>query len=96
MYIVINENKQQIGFKGLELVDVFIGLTLIMSLLILSSFESLRYISLILLVISVFMFLPINLSQKNRMYKIIYLVFKYLKKDKIFIYQSIEIKGEND
>lgn len=92
MYIVINENKQQIGFKGLELMDIIVGLPLIMFILLLFSFEGLRLLALILLVISIFMFLPINLSKKNRMYKIIFLVIKYLKKDKIFIYQRLENK----
>lgn len=92
MYIVINENKQQIGFKGLELTDIIVGLPLIIFILLLFSFERLRLLALILLVISIFMFLPINLSKKNRMYKIIFLVIKYLKKDKVFIYQSLENK----
>ena len=35
MYIVINENKKQIGFKGLEFIDIVVGLPLIMFILLL-------------------------------------------------------------
>jgi hypothetical protein len=50
------------------------------------SFSSLRAISIICFVIAVFMFLPINLSKKNRMYKVMTLVISYFKKDKNYIF----------
>lgn len=86
MYIVVSDTKRKVGFKGLEVNDLIFGLPLFIILLLLFSFESMRMISLILLVISVFMFLPINLSKKNRMYKIMYLAFSYLKRKKEYIY----------
>ena len=38
--------------------------------------------------IGIFCLLPINVSKKNRMYKVIGLMFKYLFKDKTFIYKN--------
>ena len=38
--------------------------------------------------IGVFCLLPINVSKKNRMYKVIGLIFKFLIREKIFVYQK--------
>ena len=86
MYITIQNTKRRIGFGGLELNDLIFGFPLFFILLLMFSFEGIRFISLILLVISIFMFIPITLSKKNRMYKIIGLVIKFLKKDRKFVY----------
>jgi len=59
------------------------------------SFSELRIIALILLVITIFMFLPINISKKNRMYKVIKLVGIYLYKRKKYIYYKLESEGNN-
>ena len=58
--------------KYIELTDLYIGLQ---SLII--------FLSIIL-----FLMIPFNLSKKNRMYKVMYLVFKYLFKKKEYIYQK--------
>ncbi len=43
--------------------------------------------------IGIFCLLPINVSKKNRMYKVIGLIFRYLFRNKIYVYQR---KGEVD
>ncbi len=86
MYLTIQSTKRRVGFGGIELNDLIIGIPLFFTLLIMFSFSGLRQISIILFVISAFMFIPVSLSKKNRMYKIIILVFKFLKKDRKFVY----------
>ena len=86
MYITVKSIKRKVGFKGIEATDLIIGLPLLFFLLLMFSFSNLRIISIIFFVIVVFMFLPINLSKKNRMYKVITLVISYLKKSKNYIF----------
>ena len=38
--------------------------------------------------IGIFCLLPVNVSKKNRMYKVIGLMFKYLFKNKYYVYQK--------
>lgn len=94
MYITVQSIKRKVGFKGLETTDIVVGLPLFIVLLLLFSFEGLRLISLVLLVIAIFLFLPVNLSKKNRMYKVLFLVFKYITKTKEFIYKNKDEKKE--
>ncbi len=92
MYITVKSIKRKVGFKGIEATDLIIGLPLLFILLMMFSFSNFRGISIIFFVIAVFMFLPINLSKKNRMYKVIALVVAYLKKNKNYIYFKEERK----
>lgn len=92
MYIIVSDTKRKIGFKGLEVNDLIFGLPLFIILLLLFSFEGLRMLALVLLVIAIFMFLPISLSKKNRMYKVIYLTFNFVKKKKVYLYFKEEKK----
>ena len=89
MYITVRSVKRKVGFKGIELNDLLIGFPALFILLFLFSFSGLRMIAVILLVTVVFLFLPVNLSKKNRMYKIIFLFFKYLVSKKEYVYQSL-------
>ena len=86
MYITVDSVKRKVGFKGIELMDLIIGFPLVFILLFLFSFSSLRFLAVILLSITVFMFLPISLSKKNRMYKIIYLTLRYMINKKKYLY----------
>ena len=52
--------------KYVEMTDLYIGIPMIMTFL----------------TICVFLMIPINLSKKNRMYKVLGLFFKYLFKNK--------------
>jgi len=96
MYIIVSDTKRKVGFKGLEVSDIVVGLPLFIILLLLFSFENLRMIALILLVIAVFMFLPISLSKKNRMYKVIFLTLSYFNRTKKYIYFKKEKEGKID
>lgn len=92
MYITVRSIKRKVGFKGIEATDLIIGLPLLFILLMMFSFSNFRSIAIIFFVIAVFMFLPINLSKKNRMYKVIALIVAYLKKDRNYIYFKEERK----
>lgn len=87
MYIAITSLKKTLG-KYIELTDLYIGLPSLIIFLILFLIKSTRMFSLIFLSIILFLMIPINLSKKNRMYKVMYLVFKYLFKKKEYIYQK--------
>lgn len=92
MYITVKSIKRNLGFKGIEVADLIIGVPLFFLILLLFSFSNLRLFAVILFVISVFMFIPISLSKKNRMYKILFLFFNYLKKEKEYIFFKDERK----
>lgn len=85
MYITINSIKKTLG-KYIELNDLYIGIPMIMIFLSLFAFSTHKLFSIIFLTISVFLMIPINLSKKNRMYKVLGLFFKYIFKCKNYIY----------
>ena len=87
MYITINSIKKTLG-KYIELTDLYIGIPMIMIFLTLFAFTSHKLFSIIFLTICVFLMIPINLSKKNRMYKVIGLIFRFLFREKIFVYQK--------
>ena len=81
MYITLKSIKRNLGFKGIEISDIVIALPIITLFIILFCFTPLKIPAIVGL-------LPINVSKKNRMYKVIGLMFKYLFKDKTFIYKN--------
>lgn len=85
MYITINSIKKTLG-KYIELNDLYIGTPMIMIFLSLFAFSTHKLFSIIFLTICVFLMIPINLSKKNRMYKVLGLFFKYIFKCKNYIY----------
>ena len=85
MYITINSIKKTLG-KYIELNDLYIGIPMIMIFLSLFAFSTHKLFSIIFLAICVFLMIPINLSKKNRMYKVLGLFFKYIFKCKNYIY----------
>ena len=85
MYITINSIKKTLG-KHIELNDLYIGIPMIMIFLSLFAFSTHKLFSIIFLTICVFLMIPINLSKKNRMYKVLGLYFKYIFKCKNYIY----------
>lgn len=87
MYITINSLKKTLG-KYVEMTDLYIGIPMIMSFLSLFAFSTNKLFSLVFLTICVFLMIPINLSKKNRMYKVLFLFFRYLFKCKNYIYQE--------
>ena len=85
MYITRNSIKKTLG-KHIELNDLYIGIPMIMIFLSLFAFSTHKLFSIIFLTICVFLMIPINLSKKNRMYKVLGLFFKYIFKCKNYIY----------
>ena len=92
MYITVKSLKKTLG-KYVEMTDLYIGLPCIIIFLMLFSIPPTRFIAIIFITIVLFLMIPINLSKKNRMYKVIGLTFKYLMKTKDFIY--IKEMGDN-
>ncbi len=85
MYITIKSIKKTLG-KYIEMTDLYIGFPMLMMFLILFAFTNFKLQSLVFLSICAFLLIPINLSKKNRMYKIVILLFKYVFKCKEYIY----------
>ena len=91
MYITVKSIKRNLGFKGIEISDVLIGLPLILGFIILFCFTPFKIPSIVFLMIGIFCLLPINVSKKNRMYKVLILISKYITRNKTFIYQRKEV-----
>lgn len=87
MYITINSIKKTLG-KYVELSDLYIGIPMIMTFLTLFAFSSNKLISLVFLTTCIFLMIPVNLSKKNRMYKVLGLFFRYVFKCKNYIYHK--------
>lgn len=85
MYITIKSIKKTLG-KYIEMTDLYIGLPMFMIFLILFAFTNFKLQALVFLSVCAFLLIPINLSKKNRMYKVVILLFKYVFKCKEYIY----------
>ena len=72
MYITVPSIKKTLG-KYIEMKDLYIGLPMLFSLLYLT--------------ICVFLMLPVKVSKKNRMYKVVALFFRYITRCKEFAYK---------
>lgn len=77
MYITIKSLNKKLG-KYIEITDLYIGLPMLFIFLTLFSFTNFKIFAVCFFAICMFLLLPIQLSQKNRMYKVMYLVFKYI------------------
>lgn len=93
MYITVSSIKKTLG-KWLEFQDLYIGLPLLFTFLILFTLTPLKTFSIILLTISVFMMLPVNISKKNRMYKVLIMFVKFIFKEKEYIYTKERCENE--
>ena len=87
MYITVPSIKKTLG-KYVEMKDLYIGLPMLLVFLLLFSFTDYKVFSLIYLTICIFIMLPVNVSKKNRMYKVAILFFKYLFKCKEYSYKK--------
>ena len=85
MYITIKSIKKTLG-KYIEMTDLYIGLPMLILFLILFTFTNFKLQALVFLSVCAFLLIPINLSKKNRMYKVVILLFKYVFKCKEYIY----------
>lgn len=94
MYITVKTIKRDLGFKGIEISDVIIGFPIIAICILMFSFSSLKIPSIIFLMIGVFMLLPISVSKKNRMYKVIFLMINYCIREKEYIFTTKKLEKE--
>lgn len=90
MYITISSIKKSLG-KYIEMNDLYIGTPILFLFLTLFSFDSTRMLALMVLTIGLFLMIPVNVSKKNRMYKVIILLFKYLFGIKEYVYMKGDI-----
>jgi hypothetical protein len=88
MYITLKSLKKTLG-KYIEYTDLYIALPSIILFLILFVIKPTRIISLVFISTVLFMLIPINLSKKNRMYKIIIMFISYALKCKKYIYKNM-------
>lgn len=65
---------------------LYIGLPMLILFLILFTFTNFKLQALVFLSVCAFLLITINLSKKNRMYKVVILLFKYVFKCKEYIY----------
>ena len=72
--------------KYIEYTDLYLGLPMLLIFLVMFAFTSFKLESLVFLTISIFLMLPIQLSKKNRMYKVIGLLIKFIFKNKTYIF----------
>ena len=75
------------GFKGIEIEDFIIGIPIALIFIALFCCTPFKIASIVFLLIGAFCLLPINVSKKNRMYKVIWLIIKYLFKTKKYVYE---------
>lgn len=88
MYITLKSIKRNLGFKGIEISDIVIAFPLIILFIVSFCFTPFKIPAIVILMLGIFCLLPINVSKKNRMYKVLGLIFKYMMRDKIFVYQK--------
>ena len=85
MYITIKSIKKTLG-KYIEMTDLYIGLSMLMIFLILFAFTNFKLQALVFLSVCAFLLITINLSKKNRMYKVvIFFLNMFLSVKNIFI-----------
>ena len=85
MYITIKSIKKTLG-KYIEMTDLYIGLPMLMIFLILFAFTNFKLQALVFLSVCAFLLITINLSKKNRMYKVvIFFLNMFLSVKNIFI-----------
>ena len=90
MYITIKSIKKTLG-KFIEMTDLYIGLPMLM-IFLLFAFTNLKIEALMFLSVCAFLLIPINLSKKNRMYKVVILLFNYLFRNKNYCFFNEELK----
>lgn len=91
MYITIKSIKKTLG-KFIEMSDLYIGLPMLMIFLVLFAFTNFKIQALMFLSICAFLLIPINLSKKNRMYKVVLLLFNFIFRNKNYFFFNEELK----
>ncbi len=85
MYITMQTIKRNLGLFNLEVADLIIGT--IFAIVSIIFFLTEQYtIALVVLSFGIVGLVPISFSKMNRIYKLLILFFKYLFKDKEYLY----------
>jgi len=92
MYITVKSIKRDLGFKGIEITDIVIALPIIILFIIVFCFTRFKIPAIVFLMLGIFSLLPINVSKKNRMYKVMILIFKYITRTRVFVYKKKGVK----
>ena len=92
MYITVKSIKRELGFKGIEITDIIIALPIIILFIIVFCFTRFKISAIVFLMLGIFSLLPINVSKKNRMYKVMILIFKYITRTRVFVYKKKGVK----
>ena len=92
MYITVKSIKRDLGFKGIEITDIVIALPIIILFIIVFCFTRFKIPAIVFLMLGIFSLLPINVSKKNRMYKVMILMFKYITRTRVFVYKKKGVK----
>lgn len=91
MLIIISSIKAKMG-KFVEMEDLFVGLPLFIIFLLLITMGNNLFFALAFLAFSIFLMMPISFSKKNRMWKVLCVLFLYLIRPKHFVYQKVDTK----
>ncbi len=91
MYITVKTIKRNLGFKGIEISDVLIAFPILAVCILMFVLSSHKILAIVILIIGGFMLLPINVSKKNRMYKVLGLIFSYYFRVRNYIYTQKEL-----
>lgn len=90
MYITVQKVKKDLGFHDLEYQDVVIGFITGFVFFLFFCFTPFKLLGIFFLILGTFSLIPITVSQKNRMYKIIGLIILYFLRKKIYIWERDE------
>lgn len=90
MYITVSSIKRNLGFKGLEISDLLISFPFIVLFLVIFCCTNYKLVGLSILIIGIFVLIPVKVSQKNRMYKVLILLGRFLFSTKEFTYYTIK------
>lgn len=94
MYITVKTIKRDLGFKGIEIADVLIGFPIATIFILMFSLSPYKIPAIVFLMVGIFILLPINVSKKNRMYKVLILIFNYCFRTKHYVYTKQQLEKE--
>ena len=92
-YVTVNLDKRNFGLKGLEFADIILALLGIFLFIFLALIIKDIMLAIYVMIVYVALLSPIQLSNKNRVYKIIFMISIYFINKHVFIYQKSEREG---
>ncbi len=91
-YITIDSTKKNLGVKNFEFSDFLFGTIILVVTLITMSVFNQPKLGLAFMIIGIFLLMPINISNKNRVYKIVYMIAYYF----FHIHTYVFLKNEKE